>query len=237
VKAVLFDLDGTLLPMDQEVFVKRYLHEIGAKGAALGYGAQELVQIVLQGFEVMVANDGTTTNEERFWELFMDTFGGERQKHVTVFEEFYNNEFHRVAGGTSPTPLANEAIQVLKEKGYDVVLATNPVFPRVATMQRMRWAGLNPQDFTLITTYENSTFAKPSLDYYREILSQIGAKAEECLMVGNDVQEDAVAARLGMKVFMVTDDLINTRGEDFSDHPHGDRQAMVDYLRKLPTRR
>ncbi len=236
-KAVLFDLDGTLLPMDQEVFVSRYLKEIGAKGAQLGYGAKELVQIVLRGFEVMVANDGTMTNEERFWELFMDTYGGERERHMAAFEEFYNNEFARVAEGTNPTPLSNEAIQVLKKKGYILVLATNPVFPRVATVERMRWAGLDPKDFDLVTTYENSRFAKPHLDYYREILTTIDARPEECLMVGNDIQEDAVAAQIGMNVFLVTDDLINLTGEDYSRWPQGDRQAMLRFFEELPTRR
>ena len=236
-KAVLFDLDGTLLPMDQEVFVKRYLQELGAKGAQLGYGSQELVQLVLKSFEIMVVNDGTMTNEERFWELFLDTYGGERRKHTEVFEEFYHREFARVAEGTSPTPLANEAIQILKEKGYELILATNPVFPRVATLERMRWAGLDPEDFSLITTYENSTFAKPNLNYYREILAKIKATPEECLMVGNDVQEDISVAQLGMDVFLVTDDLINSTGEDSSHFPQGNRQEMVHYLQQLPKRR
>ncbi|HKM42797.1 MAG TPA: HAD family hydrolase [Limnochordia bacterium] len=236
-KAVLFDLDGTLLPMDQEVFIKRYLKELGAKGAEWGYGAQELVQIVLKGVDAMVANDGTMTNEERFWELFMTTYGGEREEHIAVFEAFYHNEFTRVAEGMNPAPLSNEAIQVLKKKGYELVLATNPVFPRVATLERMRWAGLNSEDFTLITTYENSSFAKPNLDYYREILTTINAKPEECLMVGNDVQEDVSVAQLGMDVFLVTDDLINATGEDYSHLPQGDRQAMVDYLKVLPSKR
>lgn len=235
-KVVLFDLDGTLLPMNQDVFVGRYLKELGIKGAELGYGAQELVQIVLAGLEVMIANDGTMTNEERFWELFMATYGGERKKHTEVFENFYQNEFSRVADGTSPTPLANEAIQVLKPKGYELVLATNPIFPKVATLERMRWAGLDPRDFSLITTFENSTFAKPNLDYYREILTKLEARPEECLMVGNDVQEDISVAELGMDVFLVTDDLINSAGEDHSHLPQGNRQEMLLYLQKLPKR-
>ena len=236
-KVVLFDLDGTLLPMDQDIFVGRYLQEVGAKGAQKGYGAQNLVQIVLKGFEVMVANDGSMTNEERFWQLFMAAFDGERAEHEAVFEEFYRNEFARVADGTSPTPLAKEAIQTLKEKGYELVLATNPVFPRVATQERMRWAGLNPEDFTLVTTYENSSFAKPNLNYYREILTTIKARPEECLMVGNDMQEDIVAAKLGMNVFLVTDDLINSTNEDYSQVPQGDRHAMLRYFKELPNRR
>lgn len=235
-KAVLFDLDGTLLPMDQEVFVQLYLLELEQNGPKLGYGAEKLVQTVMAGFELMVANDGSMTNEERFWELFLAAYGGERAKHTEIFAKFYENEFSRVARGTSPTPLANEAVQVLKEKGYDLVLATNPVFPRVATLERMRWAGLNPQDFMYITTYENSTYAKPNPNYYREIMRIIDAKSEECLMVGNDVQEDMSAAELGAQVFLVTDDLINSAGEDVSSFPKGSRQQMLEFFLALPKR-
>lgn len=234
-KTVLFDLDGTLLPMDQELFVKTYMKELALKGAAVGYDPQELVQIVLAGVEVMVKNDGTMTNEERFWELFMARFGGEMEKHIEVFEKFYQNEFARVANVVNPTRLANQTVQVLRDKGYELVLATNPVFPKVATLERMRWAGLNPKDFSLITTYENCHYTKPNVDYYREILAKIGAKPQECLMVGNDVQEDFSVAKLGVQVFLVTDDLINTAGDDYSQLPQGDRQGLLDYARSLPS--
>lgn len=233
-KTVLFDLDGTLLPMDQDIFVKTYLKELGRKGGTLGYGAQELVQIVMAGVDVMIANDGSMTNEERFWEFFLSTYGGEMEQHVLEFERFYQNEFARVAKVVSPTPLANQAVQILREKGYELVLATNPIFPRVATLERMSWAGLSPEDFSLITTYETSSFTKPSLDYYREILAHIDARPEDCLMIGNDVQEDLAVRELGMQVFLVTDDLINSTGEDYSDLLQGDRNDLLNYLKTLP---
>jgi HAD superfamily hydrolase (TIGR01549 family) len=234
VNTVLFDLDGTLLPMDQDVFVQAYVKELGLKAPALGFEAQRLVEVVLKGAAVMAANDGTITNEERFWQLFLGVFGGTPEDYILQFELFYQTEFARVAEAVQPTPLAHQAVQLLKEKGYQVVLATNPIFPRVATLERMRWAGLNPADFSLITTYENSRYAKPNLGYYQEILDKLQLKPEDCLMVGNDVQEDLVAARLGIPVFLVTDDLINVSGEDYSHFPHGDRQGLLEYLRKLP---
>lgn len=235
-KAVLFDLDGTLLPMDQEVFVQKYLAELARKGPEMGYGAQKLVQTVMAGVERMAANDGTMTNEERFWDVFLAVYGGEHARHNEIFAAFYQNDFPRVAEGTDPTPLANEAVQVLKAKGYELVLATNPVFPRAATLERMRWAGLHPQDFVYITTFENSTYTKPNLNYYLEILEKIGARPEECLMVGNDVVEDMSAAQLGLDVFLVTDDLINTAGKDISQFPQGTRRQMLDCFLTLPPR-
>lgn len=236
-KTVLFDLDGTLLPMDMKVFMETYLQELALKGAQLGYDGKELVQIVMDGVGAMMKNDGSMTNEKRFWQLFIAHFGGDMNKHIKVFEEFYEKDFPRVAKAVQPTALANKAVQILKEKGYELVLATNPLFPRIATLERMRWAGLDSSDFTLITTYENSRFAKPNVDYYREILAAIDAKPEECLMIGNDVTEDLVVTQLGMQVYLVTDDLINSNGTDYASVPHGNRIEMVDFLSTLPNRK
>jgi FMN phosphatase YigB (HAD superfamily) len=122
---------------------------------------------------------------------------------------------------------------MLKEKGKRLVLATNPIFPALATECRMGWAGLSPEDFEMYTTYENSSFCKPNTEYYRAILYSIGLSAEECLMVGNDVGEDMVASTLGMKVFLLTDCLINKAGEDISVYPQGGFDELISYLETL----
>ncbi len=232
---VLFDLDGTLLPMDLDLFVEAYLKELSLKGASIGYEPRRLVQIVMEGAEIMAANDGSMTNEERFWQLFLGAFGGVAEDHSAEFDRFYQNEFSRVSSVVNPTPLANRAVQLLKEKGYQIVLATDPIFPRAATLERMRWAGVDPADFSLITTYEDFHYAKPNLDYYRQILDIMGLRPENCLMVGNDVQQDLCAAALGMNVYLVTDNIINVTGDDFSEYTHGDRRALLTYLSQLPT--
>ncbi|MBQ1492474.1 MAG: HAD family hydrolase, partial [Blautia sp.] len=115
--------------------------------------------------------------------------------------------------------------------GARVILATNPLFPMVATYSRIRWAGLTPEDFELITTYDNSTTCKPNPAYYLEILEKTGLRPEECLMVGNDVGEDMVAETLGMKVFLLTDCLINLGKKDISAYPHGGFPELFDYFR------
>lgn len=233
-RVVLFDLDGTLLPMDQKAFTRAYLGELGRKGADLGYGAKEIVHAVMAGLEIMIGNDGSQTNEERFWEHFLGIFGGEKDQHSEKFDLFYQNEFKRVIKATNPTPLAKQYVDILQEKGYELVLATNPIFPKAATYERMRWIDLTPQDFSLVTTYDNSRFTKPNLNYYRGILEIIGAEPEECLMIGNDVQEDMGVKELGMEVFLVIDDLINSTGEDISHCPQGDRQDLLQFLLSLP---
>ena len=112
------------------------------------------------------------------------------------------------------------------------MLATNPLFPAVATESRIRWAGLQKEDFELVTTYENSKHCKPNPDYYRDIIEEIGVRPEECLMVGNDVNEDMIAESLGMKVFLLTDCLINKEEKDITVYPNGDFGKLIQFIEK-----
>ena len=121
---------------------------------------------------------------------------------------------------------------MLKAEGIRVALATNPIFPAVATESRIRWAGLSPEDFELYTTYENIGYCKPNLDYYREILRRLNLTAEDCMMVGNDVREDMVAAQLGMETFLLTDCVINPEGVPVELWPHGGFATLQDYLKE-----
>jgi HAD superfamily hydrolase (TIGR01549 family) len=150
-----------------------------------------------------------------------------------LFLDYYRNEFQNVKDVCGFAPEARLIISTLQSAGKRVVLATNPLFPAIATLSRAKWAGLNPEDFALITTYENSAFCKPNPDYYREILGKLNLKPEECLMVGNDVQEDMVARSLGMEVFLLTDCIINRDGTDISQFPHGGFDQLLEHLRSL----
>lgn len=234
ITTILFDLDGTLLPMDQEVFIQSYFGRLAVKLAPYGYEAKPLFQCIWAGTGAMIRNDGSCTNEEAFWKVFAHTYGQEALKDQPVFDAFYENEFQGVQQDCGYTPKAAQLIRDLKAMGLRTALATNPIFPAVATESRMLWAGLEKDDFELYTTYENSHFCKPNPDYYLEILEKLGCKAEECLMVGNDVGDDMVAPQgLGMKVFLLTDCLINRDNADISGYPHGSFEALMDYIRSL----
>lgn len=232
---ILFDLDGTLLPLDMDTFMEAYFRELSLKCAPLGYEPRLLVQAVLVGLEAMQSNDGTLSNEERFFDAASALLGDSVRRHKPIFREFYLNEFQRVKDAACrPTPLAAKTIETLKGKGYDLVLATNAIFPREATFARVQWAGLNPHDFSLITTYEDFTYAKPNLGYYREILARIGKRPQDCLMVGNDVAEDMCAGELGMETFLITDCLINKDGVDITQFTHGTFADFYQFVLDLP---
>ncbi len=227
---VLFDLDGTLLPMDQDEFTGGYFQLLAAKMAAYGYNPKQLVKDVWAGTEAMIKNNGSQSNEAAFWQVFSGIYGEKAQRDQALFEEFYVNEFQNAKVYCRPTPKASETVDWCREKGLRLVLATNPLFPAVATESRIRWAGLAPQDFILYTTYENARFCKPNPDYYRDILASLGLAPQECLMVGNDVIEDMTAQDLGMRVFLLTDCLINKRNADITAYPHGEFEALIQYI-------
>ena len=233
ITTVFFDLDGTLLPMDQEKFVKSYLGRMAKKMAPHGYEPEMLVKSVWMGTGAMVKNDGSATNETVFWNVFDQLFGRDTRVDEPLFEEFYRNEFQAVKDDCGFDPRAAEAIRQIKALGLRTVLATNPLFPPIATQSRVRWAGLGPEDFEFITTYDNSCFCKPNPDYYREILGKLNLKAEECVMVGNDVNEDMVARELGMKVFLLTDCILNKDNKDISQYPCGSFPELLDYIWSL----
>lgn len=233
IKMVLFDLDGTLLPMDQDVFIKSYFGRLAAKLAPHGYEPDQLFKAIWAGTGAMIKNDGKKRNEDVFWDTFVSIFGEKVREDLPVFDEFYHNEFSGVQKDCGYDPRAAKIVQHIKESGLRVVLATNPLFPAIATRNRIRWAGLAPEDFELYTTYENSSYCKPNPDYYLEILRKVGVNPEECLMVGNDVTEDMVAGTLGMKVFLLTDCLINKNNADISAYPHGSFEELEAFLGTL----
>lgn len=234
VTTILFDLDGTLLPMDLNEFLKAYMQRLSQWVAPYGYDSETLQKTVWQCTGAMYANDGSRTNEAAFWEQMQKAYSPKVMEHYPVYDSFYDEEFDRLQSVCGFQKGVAPMIRQLQEKGYRLILATNPLFPQKATYRRICWTGLEPSDFSLITTCENSSFSKPNPEYYRQVLDQAGVTARECIMIGNDVQEDMVAGQLGMELFLLTDCLINRDGTDISQYPHGDFTALQERLNRLP---
>lgn len=230
---VLFDLDGTLLPMDNDAFTKGYFKLLAAKLSPHGYEPKQLVDAIWAGTAAMVKNNGTQSNEEVFWNTFASIYGEQVLAEKPVFDEFYQIDFQAAKAFCGVTPKAAEVVRHAKELGIQVALATNPIFPAVATESRIRWAGLEPEDFKLYTTYENIGFCKPNPDYYMEIAARLGVRPEQCLMVGNDVTEDMIAESIGMKVFLLTDCLINKERKNIAEYPRGSFDQLMQFIDTL----
>ena len=230
IKTVMFDLDGTLLPMDQDQFTQYYFGLLAKKLAPHGYNAEQLISGIWAGTAAMVKNDGSCTNEEAFWKTFCAVMGERVLEDKPLFEEFYRVEFQGARASCGFAPQAAGLVKKLKAAGCRVLLATNPIFPAIATESRIRWAGLEPEDFELYTTYENACRCKPNPDYYRDILRSMELDAAECLMVGNDATEDTAAELAGIQVFLLTDCLINKENKDLSQWPHGGFEELEKFI-------
>lgn len=233
IKAVLFDLDGTLLPMDQELHLKTYFKHLSAYMIPHGYEPRDFIDNMMKSTYLMLKNDGSRTNEEVFWNSFESIYGDKVKDDRLIVDSFYKKAYAPVGEVCGFNPEASKTVSSLRERGYTVVLATSPLFPRVAVEERLKWAGLSWEDFDIVTTYENSHWTKPAAGYYREICEKLSLLPEECLMVGNDVSDDMPASDTGMKVFLLTDCLINTKDEDISKIPHGSFPELNDYIASL----
>ncbi|MGA9751427.1 MAG: HAD family hydrolase [Acidobacteriota bacterium] len=205
-KAILLDLDGTLLGNSMEVFVPAYLEALG--GFLSNYvPPRRLVTELLNATRVMAANDGTgPTNEEVFASAFYPALGRERSQLEPVIRRFYAEEFPKLRPLTRPVPEAPRLVEWAFDRGLQVAVATNPLFPRTAIEQRLQWAGVGVQQFpyALVTTYEAMHACKPHPAYYTEILSLLGRKPGECLMAGDDWGADVLPSTgLGCRAWWV----------------------------------
>lgn len=214
IKAFLFDLDGTLLPMEVDRFLKLYLGDLG-QALAPHFPGEQLVEPVVGATYDMIAqpHDGMT-NEQGFISAFTRRTGREWAAYEGPLNDYYSKHFPKLGVHFPPHPKAAGVVKKLKDAGKTLVVATNPVFPEAALRARVRWAGLDPEDFTLITTYENSRAAKPHAAYYEEIMAKLGLEPGQCCMVGNDIGEDMLAPMsLGMHTFFLNEQPLGEWGE------------------------
>ena len=230
IKAVLFDLDGTLLPMNQDEFVKTYFGLLAKHLAPFGYNPDELVKGIMYASKYMILNSGEATNEEVFWQRLSQVMGEKCLEDTALFDEYYHSGFLNVKKVCGYNPEAKKTLDAIKEKGFRVALATQPLFPTIATKTRITWAGIELSEFEYFTAFENSRHSKPNPEYYRDVAASLGLEPSQCLMVGNDVSDDMVAKEIGMKVFLLTDCLLNKDNADISQYPNGNFAQLREYL-------
>jgi len=232
-KAVLFDLDGTLLNIDMDYFLKQYFRKMVELAIEMGYKEGTLlVDQVWRSTEVMIADlDPESSNEEVFMRDFCQNWSYSPEEITSFFERYYQECFPRLKDFCSPFPGIPEMINYIMEKELKVVIATNAVFPMSALQDRIKWAGLGRHNFELVTSYELMHFCKPHVQYYEEIAERIGVHPEECLMIGNDTGEDLPAGKIGMKTFLVEDMLID-KGSSHQPDWRGRLPDLFEFVRK-----
>jgi FMN phosphatase YigB (HAD superfamily) len=201
---LLLDLDDTLLVNSIDTFLPVYLQAL-SKELAPYADPKRLVSQLLKATRQMILNQRPDcTLKDVFDENFYPALQIDPQEVRPTIERFYAERFPRLASLTEARP---EAVRLVEEgfsRGYRIVVATNPLFPRTAILQRLEWAGLSPQKypFDLITSYETFHFAKPNPAFYAEVMARLGWPEGPALMVGNDLENDILPARqLGLPAY------------------------------------
>ncbi len=233
-KLIMTDLDCTLLPMNQDEYIKIYVNEIAKLFYERGYDGKAVATATMKASYMMAKNDGSRTNAEVFEEAFTALVGEKGKELIEIFPEVYGDRYNCIKVVTKPNPFAKEIVQLMREKAQFVVVATQPMFPLEAVEKRLSWTGLSPSLFDDVTVYDKSTFCKPSTGYYKEIMDKFGATPENTVMFGNDVNEDILPCKsLGIDTFLLLDGLINIQNHDISDIRQGDYLDMIAYLKSL----
>jgi len=203
-KAVLLDLDNTLILFDELKYYTAYFeklnHYFGDE-----FDPSELRERVINGTMALRHNRGLKNNLQHF----LDVFAHEREADIPRlwerFKAFYREAYDDIAVTVTVPAGLHPVIAQLRQTGLKLVIASNPIFPVIAQEKRMRWGGLEPAWFDLFTHIENMRFVKPTIDYFKQTCDLIGETPAECLMVGNDPVNDMAAAQAGLKTYRTTD--------------------------------
>lgn len=232
IKAVFFDLDGTLLPFERHAFESMYFHMIQQEFKDHP-DAMRVVKSIAGSVVAMTKNTSDKTNEEVFIDYFVKLNSDHPYEYyMDKFMNMYSTEFQNIKTICDYEPLAKELVRLVKDSGLMAICATNPLFPRIATESRIQWAGLSYDDFDHVTTYENSVSAKPNPYYFEKLLEQFNLKSDEVILIGNDCVEDGAALKLGINVLLV-DRCIENK-ELLETMPfHGSMDQVMDKLKEL----
>lgn len=203
-KAVFFDLDGTLLYMDEQKFLEIYFDEMKKWLTDHGKDADKFIEGTIAGTRAMFKNDGSVTNEVTFWQNLEGVWGTVSEDDKALMDSYYEKAFDATFASCKTNPYSKDIVRFCRQSGLIVVLSTNPLFPKIATTKRMAISELYESDFDLVTTYENSGFCKPNPAYFTDLLKRFNLKEDEVIVFGNNTFDDGECATgAGIKCYII----------------------------------
>jgi FMN phosphatase YigB (HAD superfamily) len=230
---LLLDLDDTLLSNDAEITIPAYLRALGQHMAAHA-APDALVAGVMAGTGRMLANnDPRLTLEEAFDRAFYPQLELTKSALADDLADFYARVYPTLTEHIAARPVAQRFIKDALAAGHTLAITTNPLFPRAAIEARIAFAQLpaSVHDFALITTYEESHFAKPNPAYLAESLARLGWPEGGVVMVGNDpVRDMQSAGELGLASFYINETPLGTPNGLGLARRHGDLDGLLPWI-------
>lgn len=213
---ILFDLDGTLLPITNSNFENFYYPAISSHLNKYGYDPKACLYALKKGLKAMYEDKENLSNYDKFVEVFLANSNFQHSEFDKLFNQFYGKDFYNLE---KYLPAKNYSSSLInKLKNHNLILATNPLFPKRAQQTRIELAGLDENSFSYITMMENSHYLKPNPLYFQEILEKNNLKSNEVIMIGNDYQEDYLPCKkLGIRCILIKDFIMNHEGVDLSE--------------------
>jgi len=203
-KAILLDLDNTLILYDELKYYKAYFKQLN-EFFGEEMPPEELKERVLKGTMALGRNKGEKTNLECFLEVFADGLDVDTAFLWERFMDFYREVYDGIRVAVTVPDGLQDGLARLRQNGLKLVIASNPIFPVLAQQKRMRWGGIDPGWFDLFTHMENMRYVKPRTDYFHQACNMIGHAPGDCMMVGNDPVNDMAAGKAGLKTYRTTD--------------------------------
>lgn len=235
IRNIIFDLDGTLINTRQDEFNKRFFEIVYKRFEKEGYNGNQICEVIMECISLMLKNDGRETNESIFINNLLNKTNINIDKLDEIFNKFYNSDYDELEDCIYKIELANTIVSILKDKGYNLILATNPLFPKIAIEKRANWGNIDCNNFSHITSYENSSYCKPNINYYKEIIYKNNLNIEETMMIGNDLIEDLIIEELKVPCYIVTDNMVNISNINNCNRKgsYSDLLKLIDELPKI----
>jgi FMN phosphatase YigB (HAD superfamily) len=229
---IIFDLDGTLLGIDDQAFEMTYFKALAHEMQDL-FEPKALVSIIWQATKITVADISDRSNQEVFLEAMQNLCDHDPEMLWNRFMRFYEGPFDVLKEHIQPNPNMLKAVNHLYDHGYQLAIATNPLFPKLAVDKRIQWANLDSQKFQYVSSFEGNASCKPQLKFYQEVIGALNVKAEHCLMVGNDPLEDMIAKQMGMRTYLLEDYMVKRDDVEPMWDEAGSTEDFLDFVYSL----
>lgn len=240
IKAILLDLDNTLLANPDKPFAQAFLAGVTDHFQRL-HGYEDAAKALRESLKALaIEHNGTQSNAERMAVYFQRVSSLSQEETRKAWNSFYSDIYPALMEPcVQPVRGAFELIQALREAGFALVIATNPIYPESAILARMAQVGLPTETgtYALVTGAELMHYPKTNPAYYAEILGRIGVEPDEALMVGDSETNDIQPAHaVGLHTFHITQEYaepiqggFNGTLEDFSALIHD-----PEWVRRFP---